>query len=147
MNLQIFPNWGKKVGIAIYILFFGLEARDSFMAGWYAAEYKLPFGAHFSLKEHSLFTFQEYFGENLMLLFGTLTFIGMLIYMFSKEKVEDDFINKLRLESYQLSFIGVTVLGLVLHLLGLDAEFGLETILSLLLGTYLIIFAIKKRNV
>ncbi len=147
MNLQIFPNWGKKVGVAIYILFFGLEARDPFMEGWYVAEYKLPFGTNFSLKEHGLFSFQEYFGDNLMLLFGTLTFVGMLIYMLSKEKVEDDFINKLRLESYQLSFIGVAILGLVLHLLSLDAEFGLETILSLLLGAYLIIFAIKKRSI
>ncbi|MBS9766060.1 MAG: hypothetical protein KGV44_00805 [Flavobacteriaceae bacterium] len=147
MNLQIFPNWCKKVGIAIFTIFFCFEGRDSFMEGWYAYEYKLPLGADFSLKEHGLFSFQEYFGSKLMFIFGILSYIGMLIYMFSKEKVEDDFINKLRLESYQLSLVGVIIIGLICHILGLDAEFGLELVISLLLTSYLIIFAIKKRSI
>ncbi len=147
MNLQIFPNWGKKVGIVIFIIFAFLDGRDDFLRGYYKGQDNIPLNSHITLKDIGIFSFKEYFGENLMLLFGTLTFVGMLIYMLSKEKVEDDFINKLRLESYQLSFIGVTVLGLILHLLGLDAEFGLEMILSLLLVTYLIIFAIKKRSI
>ncbi len=116
MNLQIFPNWCKKVGIAIFTIFFCFEGRDSFMEGWYAYEYKLPLGADFSLKEHGadfslkehgLFSFQEYFGSKLMFTFGVLSYIGMLIYMFSKEKVEDDFINKLRLESCRV-WIGIS---------------------------------------
>ncbi len=147
MNLQIFPNWCKKVGVAIFTIFFCLEGRDDFLIGFYMGVRDMPFNSSVNLKEIGITPSNEYFGENLMLLFGILSYIGILIYMFSKEKVEDDFINKLRLESYQLSLIGVTIIGLIFHILGFDAEFGLESVISLLLISYLIIFAIKKRSV
>lgn len=144
MSLQILPNWCKKLGVIIFIIFSFLEGRDDFIRGFHDSynENKI-----YSLKENNVFSFEDYFGESLILFFGLLSLIGMLIYLLSKEKVEDDYINKLRLEAYQLSFLIVTSIVLVLYMFGLSPYIEMGTVISFLLGTYLIIFAIKKRTV
>lgn len=143
MNLQIFPNWGKKVGVLTFIIFSFLEGRDDAIRGFVEGATLKPY----SLKENEIFSFEEYFGSHLILLFSILSLAGMLIYILSKEKVEDDYINKIRLESYQLSFLFAIFIALLFLVIGFKAFLEIRNVISILLAIYLIIFAIKKRTV
>lgn len=152
MNFQILPNWCKKLGVVLFVIFSFLEGRDSFIEGYRegSSNSKEMFEFGVERVERDIkndFSFSQYFGEDVMLVFGAISIIGMIIYILSKEKVEDDYIKILRLESYQLSFLITTIISLVLYLLGLNREVEMATIISVLLGLYLIIFAIKKRTV
>lgn len=153
MSFQILPNWCKKLGVGLFVVFSYLEGRDDFIRGFnegrkeWNCKNNPSCEPSFSLQENGIFSFDEYFGESTILLFGTISMIGMIVYILSKEKIEDDYIKILRLESYQLSFLVTTIISLVLYLFGLNKEVEMATIISILLGLYLIIFAIKKRTV
>jgi len=65
--------------------------------------------------------------------------------MFSKEKIEDDYINKLRLKSFQLtSFIGLA-LTIIAYAISEEIRLTLDYFIILFLWIYLGVFAIKKR--
>lgn len=140
MKLQILPNWCKKLGLGIFIFFSFFEGRDGFIEGLTGLPYN-------SLQNQGFFTFREYFGESFMLLFGTLSLIGVIIYMISREKVEDDYINMLRLESFKLTFIFNVIIALLLFIFKKEMIIELDFYLSFFLLIYLITFAIKKRLV
>ena len=140
MNLQIFPNWCKKLGVIMFIVFH-LGRLYDFTIGFIE-------GLNDISLDNKVFLYENYFEENTRLLFSTLSLMGMLIYMLSKERIEDDYINKLRLESYQLAFIIITSITLILYLFGFSLDIiSVDTVIFLLLVSYLIIFAIKKRTV
>ncbi len=143
MNFQILPHWGKKLGIAMFFIFTFLEGYDDFIRGFMDGVSGRPF----SLIENGIFSFEAYFGERLMLIFGLLSMSGMLVYMLSKERIEDDYIQKLRLESFQVSFIIVTCIAFILYLFGINSGVDMATVISFLLGVYLITFALKKRMI
>lgn len=66
--------------------------------------------------------------------------------MFSGEKVEDDYIDKLRLESFQLSsLIGLAVL-IKLYIVFKTLKLELDYFVLIFLTSYLNIFALKKRQ-
>ena len=65
--------------------------------------------------------------------------------MMSKEKVEDDYINKLRLESFQLTAIIGLGLTILLYAFSKDLKLTLDYFIMLFLMFYLVIFFIKKR--
>jgi predicted ABC-type exoprotein transport system permease subunit len=69
----------------------------------------------------------------------------MLIYMLSKEKIEDDYIDKLRLESYQLSSAIWLSVSIIIYGFFADVKISLDYIIFLFMLTYLITFFIKKR--
>ena len=65
--------------------------------------------------------------------------------MISKEKVEDDYINKLRLESFQLTFIIGLLVTIVAYILAKDLKLTLDYFIFPLLWSYITIFFIKRR--
>jgi len=69
----------------------------------------------------------------------------MLIYMISKEKVEDDYIDKLRLESFQLTFIIGLLVTIIVYVLAKDLKLTLDYFIFPLLWSYIIIFFIKRK--
>lgn len=153
MNFQVLPNWCKKLGVLLFVVFSFLEGRDDFIRGfnegresWHCKN-NSSCNSSFSLRENGIFSFEDFFGEKTIMLFGAISFIGMIIYMLSKEKIEDDYIKILRLESYQLSSLIIIITSLVIYLFGFNNKIEVATIISILLGLYLIIFAIKKRTV
>ena len=70
----------------------------------------------------------------------------MLIYMLSKEKIEDDYINILRLESFRLTAIIGLFVSIILFVFSKDLKLTLDYFIALFLWFYLIIFFIKKRS-
>ena len=65
--------------------------------------------------------------------------------MLSKEKIEDDYINQLRLESYQLTAIIGIVISILLYAFAESKKLTLDYFITLFMYLYLITFFIKKR--
>jgi len=146
MKTQILPNWCKKLGVIIFIIFSFLGGRDDFNDGFKSGYNTFsPSRNHITNISENATTFSSYFGENLTHFFDILGIIGILIYMLSKEKIEDDYINKLRLESYQLTAIIGLVGSILLYSFTKDLKLTLDYFIMLYLLFYLVIFFIKKR--
>lgn len=145
MKTQILPNWCKKVGLLIFIIFSFLGSGDDFMDGLKSGYNDYSNNNHIINTRENTTTFSSYFGENLTHFFEILGIIGILIYMISKEKIEDDYINKLRLESFQLTSIIGLLISILLYAFSKDLEVTLDYFIMLYLMFYLIIFFIKKR--
>lgn len=143
MKVQILPNWCKKLGFFIFLTTSIISGGDDFIdglrSGWddYGSVNKSEYVSNL---------FSNYFGENLLHIFSVLAIVGLIIYMISKEKIEDDYINKLRLESFQLTAIIGLLLSLVLFAFTNHLELTLDYFIILFLWVYFIVFFIKKNN-
>lgn len=132
MKIKMLPNWCKKLGFSIFLLGFIISGYKGFMDGM----------TGYTVNGDK---FEKLLSDPMLHLFDIVAIAGMLIYVFSQEKIEDDYINKLRLESYQLTALiglGITVL---LYILSKDIKLTLDYFIILFLWLYLITFALKKR--
>ncbi len=143
MKIQILPNWCKKLGLILFLITSFITSGDAAING-YNHGYNAGRGYSQVIKNKSTL-FLSYFGENFLHIFDILAIIGILIYMLSKEKVEDDYINKLRLESYQLTAIIGLIISILLYVFSKDLKLTLDYFIYLYLWFYIIIFSIKKR--
>ena len=147
MKLQVLPNWCKKLGLAIFIIFSFIFARDQFLKGWYSSSYTTPYKTlEYTTPPPSKTTnFTGFFGVKTLHYLDALSIFGLLIYMLSKEKIEDDYINQLRLESYQLTAIIGIVISILLYAFAESKKLTLDYFITLFMYLYLITFFIKKR--
>jgi len=136
MSIQVLPHWFKKVGLSVFLIFSLPTAIDGFIDGLSG----LPEG-----DENMPHVISSYFGDTLMHLFNVFTIVGMIIYMLSREKIEDDYINTLRLESFQLTSLLTLTSAIILYVFSANLKLSLDVFIGLFLWVYLITFAIKKR--
>jgi len=129
MNTQILPNWGKKLGIVLYII----GAIPSALAGFNQG--------HNEFKNPDLVTH-----INSLWYSDILLYLGLIIYFLSKEKIEDDYINKIRLESYQLTVLIGIILSFITFIIFKNIEIHNSLFLESFLLIYLLIFWCKKRE-
>jgi len=141
MKTQILPNWCKKLGIALFIIFSFISGGDDFINGFYDGFNGLPSNPNSS----DSVLFLNYFNESVLHLFSIISMLGVLIYILSKEKVEDDYIQKLRLDSFQLTAIIGLVASILLYSFSKNIKLTLDYYIFLFIWCYLIIFFIKKR--
>ena len=135
MNFQILPNRAKSIGLAIFIICSCFPPLTAFILG---------ISSSFISNESTRLT-QALFNPLFLLWLNILGIIGMLIYMLSKEKIEDEFITKLRLESFQITLIILLVTTLILLLFGDTLMFNVSYVAYMFIFIYLIIFYLKKR--
>ncbi len=147
MNLQIFPNWGKKVGVTMFIIgllilsFIIIGGIISSTQGHNAYESGRLLGKHL---RSSLDT-EIIWGITIGKITNLFTMIGMILFFLSKEKIEDEYINKLRLEAYQFTSLFIASLLFFISILGkyISALF----LLYIFFACYLLVFRIKKESV
>ena len=133
MKIQILPNWFKKVGLIMFFVGSIIGGGDDFYDGLTGAPYNSEVGK-----------FSMFLGENLIHIFYILSFIGLLIYMLSKEKVEDEYIDKLRLESFQLTSMITLVIAIFMFTISKKSAFPLDYFITLFFWFYLLTFYLKK---
>lgn len=131
MKLQILPKKFKIIGFLLFIIGFILSGVNSFMEGWNSVDENFSGDLH-------------YFSERAEHLFNIMFVVGMLVYMLAKEKVEDEYINKIRLESFQLSSLIFLVISLIVFLFPTQTKFSIDDFIIVFLSIYLITFYIKK---
>ena len=136
MKIKMLPNWCKKLGFLLFIIGFFISGYTGFQEG---------FQEGLRGKEFNSSEIKHFFSNKLIHFFDIVSITGMVIYMFTKEKIEDDYINKLRLESFQLtSFIGLGI-TIISYAISEDIKLTLDYFIILFLWMYLSIFALKKR--
>ena len=132
MKIKLLPNWCKIFGIITFVSCFILSDFSHFLAG-------LTGQAFISSSYNNIFS------EGLRHVFAVLSILGLIIYLFSKEKVEDDYINKLRLESFQITALIGLLITIVAFSISKEIELTLDYFIILFLWIYFVSFAIKKR--
>lgn len=147
MKLQILPNWCKKLGLAIFIIFSFIVTRDQFLSGWYSVPDTSPYKTleYTTPSSNEITNFTGFFGVKTLHYINVFSIFGILIYILSKEKIEDDYINQLRLESYQLTAIITIVISILLYAFVESIKLTPDYFITLFMYFYLITFFIKKR--
>lgn len=140
MKTQILPNWCKKLGLTIFFVGSIIGGSDDFLGGFYDGLNGLPYK---STPGSSYFS--RMLGESWLHFFEIIGILGMLIYMISKEKIEDDYIHKLRFESYKLSSIIWLLAAILIYAFNENFKLSIDYFIFLFIWTYLITFFIKKR--
>ena len=96
-------------------------------------------------KSYNSGKYEDWVGKQSSHVLEILSILGLIIYMFSKEKIEGDYINKLRLKFFQLTlFIGLAI-TIIAYAISEEIRLTLDYFIILFLYIYLGIFAIKKR--
>jgi hypothetical protein len=137
MNLKnsFLPNYFKIIGLIIFFISLILSAPD-FVAGFEAAQ-NAQFEPPTTAPKADSASPSIFWGDVLLL-------VGMLIYAFAKEKIEDEFLARQRSEAFFWAFNLMLVIILGLILLGyrsLDVWFFPTMQLIL----FLLLFSVKKR--
>jgi hypothetical protein len=100
MTFQFLPNVFKKIGLFIFVAA-GIPAmKRGFVEGWNASE-GIPAPETF----HAFSVLGMTVTEPIYNLLAIIGVSGLLLYVFSKDKVMDEFLIRLRLEAVQLTFI------------------------------------------
>lgn len=145
MSFQIFPNWSKKIGLGFFITASLINGGVNFfktpktIQGIDATSLNI-------LNENGFRALLNVFsGGALMNSINIFAIVGMIIYILSKEKIEDDYINKLRLEAYQLTTVVGLLIVVSLFFLSKELKLTLDYIIYPFLWFYIGVFFIKRR--
>ncbi len=143
-----FPFCCKRAGtiiVLIAILFSMAAGINSFEKG-YVEGYNAGMGINNTKKGSA--TYEEIISPELSNTLNwisiTLSFGGFLLYIFSKEKIEDEFLQKLRYMSLEKSLIFTWIFALILLLINRSANFKVFYILQLQLIAYVLIYHYYK---
>jgi hypothetical protein len=118
-----------------------IENRKSFFEG-----YNAGLGLENEILNLEPILFERVFGSERLHLFSVLIIIGLILYTFSEEKVEDAYIDKLRLESFQLTSLISLAASVILYMVFKTMKLELDYFVLIFLIIYLNIFALKKRH-
>lgn len=148
MTTHILPNWYKKIGLILFIIASLLNGSLNFINNS-INKYKISGINTTEIGTQSdngiLGLINAFSGGGLSYGIDFIAIIAMLIYMISKEKVEDDYIDKLRLESFQLTFIIGLLVTIIVYVLAKDLKLTLDYFIFPLLWSNIIIFFIKRK--
>lgn len=136
MKLKMLPNWCKKVGVSLFVIGGSIPFYTGFTEGM------RTYGSD-ATKYNNM---DHLYSDPTVHLFEIISIIGLVIYMFSKEKIEDDYINSLRLESFQTTALLGLAITIILNIVFGNFSLELDYFTNLFLMFYLTIFAIKKRT-
>jgi len=144
MNVQILPNWFKKISFIIFLVTYIISGGDDFIDGFNGTRYTENKNSNIEAS-HKFYDMTG--GDNTIHWLKIVSILALITYMLSKEKVEDDYISILRLESYQLAFLIITIVAFVFYLFKVNTLYGIFDSVTLFIWLYLIIFSFKKRSV
>lgn len=149
MKIHILPNWCKKLGLTLFLIASLINGGFNFISN---SIYKYGIQgintADIGIQTNNggiIGLLNAFTGGGLLYFIDFLAIIAMLIYMTSKEKTEDDYINKLRLESFQLTTIIGLVVVIILYATSKALVLTLDYFIFPFLWSYLLLFFLKRR--
>ncbi|MFV0265629.1 MAG: hypothetical protein ACK5HT_00685 [Draconibacterium sp.] len=96
-------------------------------------------------KDKIEYDFNPVFPEKVMHLSDFISLFGLLLYILSKNRREDEFIQKLRYESAFLVFTLSILIVLIIYAFNNDFKLSPSDFLSMQMIAYLIVRSIKKK--
>lgn len=146
MKTQIFPNWCKKLGLGLFFIAFLVNGSFNFFNSPPVIEgIDVKTLGEISDYDSGFRGLLSAFTGGASVYIDVLAIIGMIIYLISKEKIEDDYINKLRLEAFQLTSIITLIVAMGIYLVSRDLKLTINYFILPFTWMYLILFVIKKR--
>jgi hypothetical protein len=144
------PHYFKKIGIALVIIAFIVSAianinniRNGYAAGYNSAKVNIDKSQNIKLTESALISTEL---ENTLTWISlSLSFSGFLLYIFSKEKIEDEFIQKLRYNSLGRSLLYTWIIATILFIINGAVKLEGFYILQFQLILYVLIYNYYKK--
>ena len=131
--MKLLPHYFKWIGIGLLILSF-VFGIDDFLLGFTGA-----------LLSEPPEDFKRILPEIFPQISDFILLIGLLIYLVSKNKREDEFIQKIRYESAYIVLV-ITILGiLVLYIINPDIKLNASYLLAFQMLFYLVVMFFRKR--
>lgn len=131
--MKLLPHYFRWIGIALLILSF-VFGIDDFLLGFTGA-----------LPNEPPEQFKRFLPEIFSQLSDYILLIGLLIYLVSKNKREDEFIQKIRYESAYIVLV-ITILGiLVLYIINPEIKLNASYLLAFQMLFYLLVMFFRKR--
>jgi|AntRauTorckE6833_2_1112554.scaffolds.fasta_scaffold126343_1 hypothetical protein len=131
-RFQFLPHFFKYFGLAFFLTYFLFEFYAGFTAGYSGVEGR------------------EFYYSKLLPDFISLEFVeiiaysGLLLYAFARDKVFDEFIYKIRLESIYLVFFGSLLFILIRKVIEGDWEMSASYFFEVQIVIYLVINKFRK---
>ncbi|MCL1974374.1 MAG: hypothetical protein FWG54_06125 [Bacteroidetes bacterium] len=143
MKLTILPNWCKWLSLFLFVAYFAVSFpafKQGFIEEWSKPDGLHPGTAH----ENVLIQYsEEHKASNTIDLFsGLLFFSSILVYLLSKDKHDDEYIDAIRAKAFSLALMLITVVILLVSIFGKDLECIDVLIIQFL--SYIIIFKALK---
>lgn len=127
MNIQVLPHIFKKIGLFLFIAYPVGHALLGFFD---------PF------QENDKTGFHPFWGHALEI--GAL--IGVIVYFISKEKVEDELVKRIRLESMSIAFLLSVGALLLMSITSIGNSVDAALMFLLQLTLFLVIYHYQKRS-
>lgn len=146
-----FPYYFRRIGIAFVIIAIGLSFYaniNDFVKGFNEGRADAANISEYEreqLKQKEYHIISDASSQTFTWISLSFSFAGFLLYMFSKEKVEDEFIQKLRFMSLAKSLLITWILVSPFIIFDLRYEIGGLYILQFQLFTYVIIYNYYKK--
>ena len=145
MNIQVFPHKFKRTGLILSLIGFVISLRFNIvLPGISIDELNDGYNPQLTGIDDILNVYSGSIYTISLLLFKITSMFGVIIYMMSKEKVEDDYINKIRLEAFQLTTLIFIIAAILMHSFYPYLTFTFN-IIFLFMWSYVIIFLLKKK--
>jgi hypothetical protein len=143
MQLQLLPNYFKKIGFTLFVLTVWPELLRGFIAG-YNAEVESTLTKLPNLPAEFAFLGIEIFSDAFFEVFSILSVVGLIIYALSRDKVIDEFLLKLRMEALHITFFLSAALIFVLLLFDIKSEMSALYVLDIQVIIFLVAKKLKK---
>ncbi|WP_299989229.1 hypothetical protein [uncultured Pontibacter sp.] len=128
MKTQLLPNYFKKVGIIIFVLASTPSFISGMVDGWTGQEY------HFFEKQY----------VHMLDIVGML---GIALYAFAKDKVHDELLHSLKLESVKLIFMASLMIVFLVYMIFPNYRIHPSYLVNLQIIGVIVLYYYKKSNV
>lgn len=129
---RFLPYYFKWIGLSLFVL--------AGLPSW-VRSFLIGFTGGASLDDPVVFTLPDFYSSQIFMI---VSYLGLLIYALSKDKVFDEFLVRLRLESLYLVFFGTLIFILVRMIIGGDWEMSASYLFEAQVIFYLIINKVRK---
>ena len=130
-RFQFLPHYFKYIGLTLFIGYFIIEFYSGFTAGYSGK----PYGST------SIDFLPNLINQEII---EIVAYSGLLLYAFSRDKVFDEFIYKIRLESVYMIFFGSLIFILGRKIIQGDWEMSASYLFEAQIVLYLLINKIRK---
>jgi len=136
MRKRLLPHRFKTVGLILFIIGILPSLIAGFIEGYTGTE-----GYYENLESTKVIG-----RYNIIWLFDMLSYVGLFLYALSKEKVYDEFFERIRMEAFEIVFLLSLVLIFIIFVFKGEFPIDATTLFHLQIIGFLIIKWYKKRS-
>ncbi len=134
MKIAFLPNWCKYLSIALFVAAFFVDYTESIKA--FTAGYNAALNSNYHLSAPPTITTWKTVMSDLFI------FLSMMVYIFSKDKTDDEYINNMRGKALLVALLVTIVVTFIFYVFEKNID-GLTVVLIQFL-LYIVLFQVMK---